>query len=328
MGGGGTLILVLSNAADATADFFVERLRARNRSFVRVDTERLETAWMTMTLGGESGTVAACAMFDETPVDASDVHAIYYRRPRPPAVTGEGLTAGEREWVGSELRRAWGGWFAMTPARWVNHPLSISGASYKPEQLARAQRMGLTVPDTLITKSPKRAREFAIAHGEKVIVKPVSHGEIRDERGHQERLIYTTALYGLDQKMLDRVVACPSILQRCIEKDIDIRVTVVGDEVLSVALHSQERLKSSVDCRRDNMRGMRYSCIDTPADLEGRLKAYVQSYNLVYAAIDLVRDIHGTYWFLEINPAGQWAWLEQQTGIGISDAIIRACDAG
>jgi hypothetical protein len=318
--------LLLSNAQDVTADYFAERLREAGRAFVRVDTERLGSAGMTFTVGGGHEAVG-CASFDGMSIDTSQVHAIYYRRPRPPTVNDDATTAGEREWISSELRRAWGGWFATTRARWVNHPLAISNASYKPEQLARAERMGLRVPETLITTKPEEARAFARAHNMLLVAKPISHGEIRDAAGQQERLIYTTALGDGDGAILDRVAMCPTLLQRRVQKNVDLRVTVVGDSVLPVALHSQEHPVSAVDCRRDNMRRMRYSVAVLPPELEQRLVAYVRSYDLVFAAIDLVRDVDGAHWFLEINPAGQWAWLEQKTGVPISEAIIRAFDA-
>ena len=280
---------------------------------------------MTFSVGG-GRRPAARATLGDVSLEARDVKAIYYRRPVAPVITAVGMTPGERGWIASELRRAWGGWFATTRALWVNHPLSISGASYKPEQLARAQRMGLNVPETLITTNPAEARAFAETHRTGLIAKPVGHGEIRDEAGQQERLIYTTALGAPDGVLFDRVAGCPTLLQRRLQKEYDLRVTLVGDSVLPVVLHSQDHSVSAVDCRRDNMVGMRYSIARLPDDVEQLLRAYVRSYNLVFAAIDMVRDVHGVYWFLEINPAGQWAWLEQRTGIPISDAIIQAID--
>ena len=91
---------------------------------------------------------------------------------------------------------------------------------------------------------------------------------------------------------------------------------------MAVALHSQERLVSTVDCRRDNMHGMRYSVASLPTVVEEQLFALTRSYGLLYAAIDLVRDPDGRYWFLEINPSGQWAWLEQVGAARISDLLI------
>ena len=50
--------------------------------------------------------------------------------------------------------------------------------------------------------------------------------------------------------------------------------------------------------------------------------ALVDELNLRFGAIDLIRDVNGEYWFLECNPNGQWAWIENRTGLPISAAIV------
>lgn len=48
----------------------------------------------------------------------------------------------------------------------------------------------------------------------------------------------------------------------------------------------------------------------------------VKDLNLRFGAIDLVCDLDGDYWFLEINPNGQWAWIENQTKLPIASSIV------
>ncbi|HKV43594.1 MAG TPA: hypothetical protein VJT32_02785 [bacterium] len=134
--------------------------------------------------------------------------------------------------------------------------------------------------------------------------------------------MYTNLLDESRSNLLERVVSCPTLFQQWIQKEVDVRITVAGNKCIGVALHSQEREVSLVDCRRDNMTGMRYSLLSIGEELEGTLVALVGSYGLHFAAIDMARDFHGRYWFLELNPAGQWAWLEQAAGAPISEALI------
>jgi len=49
----------------------------------------------------------------------------------------------------------------------------------------------------------------------------------------------------------------------------------------------------------------------------------VERLGLCYGAIDMILTPDGRYVFLEINPSGQYAWIEMQTGLPISAAI---CD--
>jgi glutathione synthase/RimK-type ligase-like ATP-grasp enzyme len=59
-----------------------------------------------------------------------------------------------------------------------------------------------------------------------------------------------------------------------------------------------------------------------PADLAERCLELVRAYGLEFAAIDLVRARDGRYVFLEINPNGQWAWLEQVTGLPLRSRLV------
>jgi glutathione synthase/RimK-type ligase-like ATP-grasp enzyme len=52
-----------------------------------------------------------------------------------------------------------------------------------------------------------------------------------------------------------------------------------------------------------------------PTQIEERCIALVEAYGLSFGAIDLVRRTSGEYVFLELNPNGQWAWVEQLCGL-------------
>jgi hypothetical protein len=52
--------------------------------------------------------------------------------------------------------------------------------------------------------------------------------------------------------------------------------------------------------------------------------ALVRRLGLVTGACDFVIDAAGTWWFLEVNPAGEWGWLTRDLSLPIADAIARA----
>ncbi|HEX8894260.1 MAG TPA: hypothetical protein VF783_13095 [Terriglobales bacterium] len=58
-----------------------------------------------------------------------------------------------------------------------------------------------------------------------------------------------------------------------------------------------------------------------PSGVENRLLLLMRRMGLEYGAIDLRLTPEGKYVFLEINPAGQFLWIEEATGQKISDAI-------
>ena len=59
-----------------------------------------------------------------------------------------------------------------------------------------------------------------------------------------------------------------------------------------------------------------------PNEISEKCLALTQKLNLSFGAIDIIRNKNGEYIFLEINPNGQWAWLETEAGLKISDEII------
>lgn len=314
------LVLVVSNTADATADFFEQRLADAQLHYLRLDTDLIPDERIEFLAGPSSSRYSISVSGVE--IQPEDVGAVYYRRPVPPQVS-PALSPSMAQWAVAEYRQAWGGFLrSIDSRRWMNHPTAITNASYKPEQLRRAQGRGLRVPRTLITTSPSAALEFCSELDWHVVAKPVGHGELLSEEGDTEGVVYTNALTPADREALDRVRHCPTLFQERIDKRTDVRVNVTAQDVVTVRLHSQERAASSVDCRRDNMAKMRYSIGELPRRVADAVVSLTTSYGLRFGALDLVEDTKGQFWFLELNPAGQWAWLEEDAGAPVSEAII------
>jgi hypothetical protein len=159
--------------------------------------------------------------------------------------------------------------------------------------------------------------------GVEVIAKPIGHGEVLADDEAGDRLVYTNRVPEMLAPTFSRVAALPTLFQRALAKDVDLRVH-------RRRTRGHRRRAALAGARRERGRlpagehgGMRYSLTTLPDDLSRRLVDLVASYDLWYAAIDLVRDPDGRIWFLELNPAGQWAWLEQLADAPISTALIR-----
>ncbi len=68
--------------------------------------------------------------------------------------------------------------------------------------------------------------------------------------------------------------------------------------------------------------------MELPAELVEACIAVTHDLGLRFAAIDLVEDEDGQFWFLEANPNGQWAWIEQRTAAPVTAAIVDALIGG
>jgi hypothetical protein len=314
------MLLIVSNSKDATADYLSTALHSRSLSFLRFDTDTgLDQASFKYSDGlpklGMNGNWYSAIEFRN----------VWYRRPERlthPLIVdnAEGRLLLD-EW--SESLEAF---FAHIPrCRWMNHPSLNAAASHKIEQLTTAVAIGFTIPSTLVTQDPVEARNFFEEQRGEIIVKPLSVGYVERSDGDCDSLIYTSRVMEHDLAQLSDLPACPTLLQQFIRKSADVRVTVVDHDVHAVELKATGPDGAQLcDVRRDNMAHVIYKQIKLPNDVERRVRLLTEHYQLRFAAIDMAVDTNGEWIFFEINPNGQWAWLDQVGATDIASSFIRA----
>lgn len=151
-----------------------------------------------------------------------------------------------------------------------------------------------------------------------MIYKPFRGLPVENADG-QTLLTYATTVTPADCD--DSVRLAPIQLQRRIDKVCDVRVTIVDDHLSAVV--PRQNGTAPLDWRVDH-NALDWSPIDVPADVRTGLGALCAALGLRFAACDFSVDHDGRWWFLEANPAGQWAWqhplLDQLTS-AIADAL-------
>ena len=240
------------------------------------------------------------------------VRSIWWRRPRPPAAGPEVADPSVRAFCARESEHAFMGfWLALERILWVNDP-SKDRAAHKPYQLATAHRLGMTTPRTLVTNDPKSATDFMEEIGldrtvYKVLVSdPVCWRETR--RLRKEELAY-----------LDRLRHAPVIFQEHVCGRLDVRATVVGDRVFAAAIDA-----TATNYPQDYRLDLAHAILREyalPDSVAGQLVRLSRALGLVYAAADFRVTPEGEHVFLELNPAGQWLFIEQSTGLPIGAAL-------
>ena len=308
------MILLVTNKRDLTTDFIVVELRRRGRAFHRLNTEDMPQA--SVRFDPRAGGRWAIETSD-LDLRLEDVGAAYYRRPGAPE-PAEARDEATAKYLADE-------WSAVTKAlwnalegRWLSSPFAILRAEDKPRQLAMASALGFDVPETLISNDFAAASAFVAKAG--AIGKPLRHSLV--ERGDAGEVLFTARLDPLRPMDQTAVSLAPVIYQREVRKAYDVRATVIGDRVFAAAIHSQDHDETEVDWRSGTRLDLRHEAIELPADIIDKCRALTQKLDLRYGAIDLIADQDGRYWFLEINPNGQWAWIERRTGLPLASAIV------
>jgi glutathione synthase/RimK-type ligase-like ATP-grasp enzyme len=126
-----------------------------------------------------------------------------------------------------------------------------------------------------------------------------------------------------DASLLQKVSNCPCLFQQYVEKAYELRIIVVHDTAFAVELHSQEHPDAMTDWRRARMRDIPHRQHDLPEAIKKQCVSLVRELGLKYGALDMVVTKAGKYVFLEINPNGQYGWLEDVIGPCISESIAK-----
>jgi glutathione synthase/RimK-type ligase-like ATP-grasp enzyme len=308
------VILLVTNRRDVTTDFVVAALRRRGGEFIRMNTDDLLRSWsISWRPSGWRARDGRGRSFS-----SNDVSGAYYRRPRAAnPVDGTAMDAGP--FAIREAAALVRGLIAHTDCDWVSDPSAIELAEDKLLQLRMAEKLGLTIPRTLVTNVPEEARAF-VASVSRAIVKPLSSGHLGDD---PPLIAYTTAIDEHDP--LNDIALAPHLLQERVDKQADVRVTVVDDRVFACRIDSQGNPNTTLDWRIATSTNvpLGHVMMTLPSDVELACVRLVRALGLRFGAIDLIERPDG-FTFLEINPNGQWAWIEQRTCTPISDAIAKA----
>jgi hypothetical protein len=162
-----------------------------------------------------------------------------------------------------------------------------------------------------VTQDESILRRFFQECGGQVITKPLSVGHIERTSEEPDSLIYTNVVHTDELADLRDLSACPTLFQRLINKQCDVRITVVDDDIHAVELIAKEGDGSQrCDVRRNNMTDVEGRAIALPPSIAEQIRILVNHYRLRFAAIDMAVSTSGEWFYFEINPNGQWAWLD------------------
>jgi glutathione synthase/RimK-type ligase-like ATP-grasp enzyme len=307
-------VLVVSTIADMATDVVVRCLADSGVPCLRVNTENYPFA---DTLTHESGCGAQSPSIKFNGEPLAMPRSIWYRRMRTPSKP-EGMDAGVYDFCLQETRAALLGSILSLSSRWMSHPRDIWQAENKPFQLRAASAVGLCIPRTIITNEPKAIRQAYADFGQ-MIVKPTRTGYVIREG--KEYSIFTSRVLEEHLDQLECARYSPSIYQEMIPKKFDLRITIVGRKIFAAAIDSQSEPEAVVDWRHTADPNLPHHAIVLPAQIENQLMKLMDSLGLTFGAIDMIETPAGDYVFLEVNPSGQWLWLDDILSLGISRAL-------
>lgn len=312
-----TPVLLITNKNDITTDFIVKRLKERNVGFYRFNTEEIGVT-IDLHFDFRNKFFRLIDTVLNRTIDLTKVQSVYFRRPELPRGL-DGLSRGENSFIRGEMNYTLEGIYKILDhARWINKVNDIRNAENKIFQLQIAENIGFKTPDSIITTQKKAASEFYNRNARSCIIKPIRTGLLEHD-GVEEGIIFTNVV-SIDVDNIGRIQSCPTYFQEHIQKKGDVRVTVVGNNVFAALIHSQTSDDSKIDWRK-SQGNLEHTELQLPETIKEKCIRLVKNLSLNFGAIDFILDEKEEFIFLEINPNGQWAWIERILDLKISDSI-------
>jgi glutathione synthase/RimK-type ligase-like ATP-grasp enzyme len=315
------MILIVSDGADPHVRVVTQRLREKGAEVQRFDVRELpRDAGVGVRLDDEMRARVRITRRSGA-LDLARADAVWFRRLAPVA-THEDLSEEDAAFAEREATAFAYSIGAMLDDRFCVNPLVAAMATDrgrgKVSQLEAARRLGISIPRTLATNAPEAAREFLQGLTGAAIYKPLFPPTRQlAPPGEKKRWasVFTNKLDERALAKLDGVRYAPCIFQELVDKRLELRVTVIGERVFATEIHSQVHADSSVDFRRRFALGETpYAVHDLPAAVADQCRALNRALGLRFGAQDFILTPDGRYVFLEVNQAGQFLWLEEQTG--------------
>jgi glutathione synthase/RimK-type ligase-like ATP-grasp enzyme len=316
-------ILVLTVERDTHAEHVAGLLAGRGARPVLFDPAGYPARAVLEAAYGRDGRARRRLRTGSADVDLEELTAVWFRRPGAPIAHPEITDAAARGYVEQECLAFAADLWDQLGCRIVPAPRGVLRlAQRKSSQLALAGRLGFELPETLITNDPDEFLGFYDRHDGRIITKPFDSAWATRADGEETSRL-AEPVTTRDIGYADAIRFAPVIAQEYVAKRVELRVTVVGRAVFAAEIHSQENNHARFDWRRYDLGSTRHEVHRLPDDVTRRCVEIVERLGLCYGALDLILTPDGRYVFLEVNPSGQWLWIERATGLPIGEAL---CD--
>lgn len=141
-------------------------------------------------------------------------------------------------------------------------------------------------------------------------------------KAEEEHVVYTSEVTDAHLADLDGLTLCPMTFQHKLDKKLELRVTIAGKKIFTFSIDSQRVANAQVDWRKEGVAMIDdWQPFELPRDIQQKLLAFMDDYKLNYGAIDLILTPENEYYFLEINAAGEYFWLDKLCDNEISKQI-------
>lgn len=317
-------VLIITHSKDnESIDIVSQQLKKYNATVIRFNVDKYPLH-SSLTSSYEDGQWKVYLDHNNGQRDSlHDITALWYRRSHN---LGDGLRdVLEGEYLSSvhgEIRTTLFGMLESMNCFQIGKFSQYRRLDSKEEQMKIASALGLKIPETCITNNPEEAKKFVLSHPKGAISKMQSSFAI--EKQGVEHVVFTNVITKDNLDLIESLQYCPMQFQEKLEKQKELRITIVGDAVYSFAVDSQKLENAKIDWRREGIELLdKWEPYELPESVKEKLLKMMDIYQINYGAVDIIVTPENEHYFLEINSAGEFLWLDRLIDGAITTQIAK-----
>lgn len=286
----------------------------------RLDTDLYPEKYLLESTFDVSGSAHHLTAPNNQYLSSHEILSVWYRRFAPAGKVDHSIAPQLRSVCIEESKHTLLGFLNNLDCFKIDDYWHIRRASNKEYQLKTAQKLGFIIPNTLTTNNAAKAKDFFENNKKDIVTKMQSQFSIWKE--NQEQVLFTSIITEQHISNMDGLEKCPMIFQSNIKKKLELRAIIVGDEIFCAAIDSNAHDNMNIDWRKRGLDTLDYWFkYDLPQHMQEKLLKLTKALGLHYGAVDLILTAEDDYVFLEINPSGEFYWMDQYTKLDICQAL-------
>jgi ATP-GRASP peptide maturase of grasp-with-spasm system len=310
------MILILTSIGDASSDLVVDWLDYLKHKYVRINSYDLFEKKIVFSLQQNDTSI----VIDNKKLDIEAVNVVWFRKfgyfedsdffEKISKLYGINIV----NHISKEFYKILY-FFLLTfkYKHWLTNPFKLN--LNKLDVLRIASMCGFNTPNSSITNEMS-------AENTNMIVKSVYDPLLMNLRG-SNFLTYTNLLITKDMNEISNVFF-PSLIQTKIEKKYEVRVFYLMGKCYAMAIFSQNDDQTKIDFRKYNWNNPnRFLPYQLPRSECFKIGKLMKEINLNCGSIDLIKAHDDKYYFLEVNPTGQFGMVDFPCNYGLHYKVAK-----
>lgn len=280
--------IVLTNSRDVTTDVLFRHLPSDSDKIFRFNFDLFDEYEFCLDGNGFSITDPLGRI-----ANSQNIKKAYFRKPSKPRITNahDGYLSSEK----------WSFYKELIYQLWSKNKIVLVEPETQVRRIGKVQELQIAtrffnVPETVLTNKIEKH----LPSWEKSVVKSLSGEFVENKR------LFTTLV---KPENLDNLY--PWFLQEYIEAKYDLTVVYVREKLFAFRL-LRDFLNTSVDCRAPNEKELwdKWEFFELDDLLRQSIISFMKLLRLNYGRLDFLIKHDGKVIFCEVNPNGQFAWLD------------------